>query len=131
MTTTRSQQDLQLALELVSGVEKNADVRKVYGGLCHQFPVMVRTVGLAQTLAFHESKASAGGDRGRAHTALLSHVAKLLGSTRDSLLRDVQGQPTAEYLHATRRILGAWIYFKRFAVSVLKVQSGQDAEGDT
>lgn len=131
MTTTRSQQDLNLALKLVSGVEANAEVRKIYGGLCHQFPVMVRTVGLAQTLAFHESKAAGKDNRAKAHGTLLSHVAHLLGSTRDSLLRDVQALPTPSYLHSTRRVLGAWIYFKRFAVSVLKVQSGQDAEDNT
>jgi CRISPR-associated protein Cmr5 len=32
-------------------------------------------------------------------------------------------------MHHTRRVLEAWVYFKRFAKSVLKVEAGGDDEG--
>lgn len=132
---TRSQRDLAFALAKVQQVanERDEQVKKIYGGLCHQFPVMVRTVGLAQTLAFHASKAGAEGDAGarkKAHRLLLKHVGELLGNGTNGAVERVQTLDTWAYLHDTRRVLAVWIYFKRFAVSVLKVESSQAAQDE-
>ena len=77
---TGSQRAYALAVELVSEVAAKPDpVQKTYGGLCHEFPMMVQGTGLAQAAAYHEAKAS-GGDAHRveAHELLLQHMAKLL-----------------------------------------------------
>lgn len=85
---TRAQQDLELAARLVSKIaedykEEEHPVRKLYGGLCHSFPVMVRTCGLCQAVAFSEDKKTKTGDkesdRNIAHRLLLQHVAELIG----------------------------------------------------
>ncbi len=137
MIQTKSQQDLVLAEECVSEVEasypdKENKTRKTYGGLCHNFPVMVMTCGLCQAVAFSLSKAK-DNERGKAHTLLLEHVAKLMLG-KDAKIGDlserIQTQDVMEYLLYTRRVLSAWIYFKRFAVSILDVDAA-NAEKET
>jgi CRISPR-associated protein Cmr5 len=135
---TRAQSDLLLAEKLVQEVKQrqNEKVSTIYGGLCHSFPVLVRTCGLCQALAFSQDKATGEGDRAQAHNFLLQHVGKLLASPGEgepgtqwkAALDRVQQGDAMEYLQATRRVLAAWIYFKRFAVSILKVQSPRGAE---
>lgn len=58
MPQTRSQKDMQRALELVSSLERaDPEVKRIYGGLCHSFPVMVMQSGLCQAVAFSADKA--------------------------------------------------------------------------
>ncbi|NUL82129.1 MAG: type III-B CRISPR module-associated protein Cmr5 [Armatimonadetes bacterium] len=136
---TRAQQDMELALKLVQQVAEkypNQDdkPRKIYGGLCHSFPVLVRTCGLCQALAFLEDKATtekSEDERADAHRLLLDHIAKIMSKEdRGSLMATVRGGSALDYLHYTRRILSVWIYFKRFAVSILKVKNAQEAQSD-
>lgn len=126
---TRAQQDMELAAQLVQAVSSHdKETQQIYGGLCHSFPVMVRTCGLCQAVAF--SKAKAGEEkkpREKAHTLILEHVAKVLGVQGD-LLQVVRDAPASDYMLYTRRILSAWVYFKRFAESILKVSSAAGAE---
>ncbi len=122
---TRAQRDLILAMELVGEVrELNAEVQRIYGGLCHNFPVMVRTCGLCQALAFSKDKSAADGDRATAHKLLLGHAARVLGATHGDLLDLVRSADVVTYMQQTRQLLDAWIYFKRFAVSILKAEAG-------
>lgn len=121
---TRAQQDMELAEKLVREVEQQKkEVRDIYGGLCHSFPVMVRTCGLCQALAFSKAKAEGGkDDRAKAHSLLLNHVRQLLCVQGDPL-DAVRDASAGDYMFYTRRVLSAWIYFKRFAESILKVSS--------
>jgi CRISPR-associated protein Cmr5 len=120
---TRAQSDMKKALELVSGLEGEAEkVKNIYGGLCHNFPILVRQSGLCQALAFSADKAQGDGDRARAHQKLLEHVAKILGT--NNALQAVQQADAIGYMHYTRRVLSAWVYFKRFSASVLGVHTG-------
>ncbi len=131
---TRAQRHLILAESCVSEVEKlPQETKNVYGGLCHSFPVLVRTNGLCQALAFSAAKGQSGGDRGDAHKRLLLHVWRILNGGKvppanASPLDDVRKAPTLTYLRQTREVLDAWIYFKRFAVSVLKVDTGDQQD---
>jgi CRISPR-associated protein Cmr5 len=126
---TRAQQDMELAARLVQEVRKeDKETQQIYGGLCHSFPVMVRTCGLCQAIAFSKAKAGDGKDaRERAHTLLLQHVQKLLALNGD-VLPAVREASASEYMLYTRRLLTAWVYFKRFAESVLEVKSAASAE---
>ena len=129
-TRTRAQEDMALACTLVGEVEKDENVRRIYGGLCHSFPVLVRTCGLCQAVAFSEAKKSSSDDaRAKAHRLLLEHTGKILKIEQDigSAIRKAE---TADYIHYTRRLLASWIYFKRFAVSILKVDSSASAKED-
>ncbi len=120
---TRSQQDMGLAARRVTEV-KNEPWAAAYGRLCHNFPIMVLTCGLCQAVAFSLAKAadSEKGDVGRkkAHERLLENVQEITSATSD----DIWGCSASEYILHTRRVLGAWIYYKRFAVSILDVKEG-------
>jgi len=130
---TRAQNDLILAEKLVSEVakeypNKKDQARQIYGGLCHSFPVMVRTCGLCQALAFSAAKAKAGGGaRADAHGQLLRHVGKIIGH-EENPLKAVQEADTTRYMLYTRQVLSAWIYFKRFAESILEVKSAKEGQ---
>lgn len=130
---TRSQELMKLAERLVSEVaqaypKEEDTTRKTYGSLCHEFPVMVRTCGLCQAVAFSLDKAGNNKtEREKAHELLLVHLARVLGVQRAELARHIQDLDTTQYLLATRKVVSAWLFFKRFAVSILKVKTGQDA----
>jgi CRISPR-associated protein Cmr5 len=116
---------MQLAEELVTAVKSRPDtVQKTYGGLCHEFPVMVRTCGLCQAVAFSLDKAEGN----EAHALLLDHVSSVLGIPRNQLAQRIETMPTTEYMLATRKVVSAWLFFKRFAVSILKVKGAHEAE---
>ncbi|MDW8104664.1 MAG: type III-B CRISPR module-associated protein Cmr5 [Armatimonadota bacterium] len=125
---TRAQQDMELAAQLVQQVsQQDGETQRIYGGLCHSFPVMVRTCGLCQAIAFSRAKEGEGKEpREKAHRLLLQHVAEIL-DVRGDLLQVVRNASASDYMLYTRRILSAWVYFKRFAESILKVSSA--AEG--
>jgi len=126
---TRAQQDMDLAARLVQEVRsQDRETQQIYGGLCHSFPVMVRTCGLCQALAFSQAKAGDGQDaREKAHRLLLQHVQKVLSLNGD-VLQVVREASASQYMLYTRRVLSAWVYFKRFAESILEVKSAASAE---
>lgn len=133
MPQTRNQKDMKRALELVSSLEQaDPELKRIYGGLCHSFPVMVLQSGLCQAVAFSAAKTSSEDQRerarARAHQKLLEHLGAILEVEGD-LLAHLHEAPTTAYMHHTRRVLEAWVYFKRFAKSVLKVEAGGDDEG--
>jgi CRISPR-associated protein Cmr5 len=122
---TQSQRYLETAARRVTEAQA-LGLEKIYGGLCHTFPVLVRTAGLAQAIAFHESKAGSesdvGGDRQKAHKRLLDDYKDLLPEF------DIGKAELGDYMRATRRVLGAWVFYKRFAVSILRVKPGDDRD---
>lgn len=134
---TRQQTYLRQALDDVTRVKDglvldNVKVdEKLYGGLCHTFPVLIHADGLCQTLAFFEAKTKAGAStasqqRAAAYKAVLDHAAALLGQpSRNVLVQQVPNWPLGEYMRHTRTLLDAWVYYKRFAVSVLDVKAGE------
>lgn len=141
---THSQRMMKLALELVSSVlevvkqeeyKLHADrIRQIYGSRCHDFPVLVRSCGLSQAIAFYVDKAN-DEDKAiaKAHQLLLQHIGAIIGvetdgkgGANDPLLRRVLEEADAtEYMLYTRRILQSWVYFRRFAVSILKVPTAE------
>ncbi|MGH2533306.1 MAG: type III-B CRISPR module-associated protein Cmr5 [Thermomicrobiales bacterium] len=123
---TRQQQDLARALDHISQLEDDETLRKTYGSLCHGFPILIRTNGLCQTLAFCFEKKSGDDVRARAYQRLWSHIAATLGHQNEAtLLNHVRQVSNAEYLFYTRRLMEAWVYYKRFAVSLLGVTAGE------
>lgn len=121
---TRSQQLLARALADVQTVPPRE--HKTYGSLCHRLPALVRRNGLCQTLAFLDSKKDA--KRKDAHELLLEHLAAQLGVGRGDVLKRVGEAPLPLYMHQTRIVLSALSYYKRFAVSILHVDSTDEDE---
>lgn len=144
----RSQRYLNTALDHVEAVRKatkpeeaeaesskrdKAARRRIYGGLCHTFPVLVRTNGLCQTLAFVAAKGASSETptppRAQAYRDVRDHVADILdikkpNGDRGDPLEAVRHAELTEYLRYTRTILDAWVYYRRFADSVLEVKAG-------
>ena len=121
---TRQQRYLSDALKRIQSMDRTRASAKIYGGLCHTFPILLRTNGLCQTLAFVEDKASGSGDRAAAYKLLRAHAAATLDLTDGELIRRISKAGAEEYLRYTRILLDAWVYYKRFAVSILGVESG-------
>ena len=122
---TRSQNDFILAHKLVTSVFENSgeNTRKIYGGLCHSFPIMVLTCGLCQAVAFADDKStSKDTERAEAHKLLLAHVGRVLEVSDP--VKALREDDALAYIQHTRRLLDSWIYFKRFAVSILRVEEG-------
>ncbi len=121
---TQSQEYMEMAAARVSDVEGKTWA-KVYGGLCHSFPVLVRTAGLAQAVAYHQSKAAAAGDVNasgpkQAHRRVIEDYEALLPKSKF----DIATAPLSEYMQATRRVLAAGVFYKRFAASILEATAG-------
>lgn len=130
---TRQQRMMQRAIQDVQALERsNDDLKNKYGGLCHNFPIMVRQCGLCQAVAFNAAKAKDSGKE-KAHKLILEHAQGQLGENNpldpSAFAASVAGWPTQEYVLNTRLLLQAFAFYKRFAESILHVEAS-DAGGD-
>ncbi len=138
----RQQEMMRRALADVTRIATEGDEEEkgVYGGLCHKLPILIRTCGLCQALAFVDAKAEGKGPRAGAHRRLredVTHVlAQFAGVTvpvtngNPGLLVAIADLPTAQYAHTTRILLQGLVFYKRFAVSVLKAEVDDYGEED-
>ena len=125
----RAQEDLKRAVHDITALGNQSDgVKKNYIRRVKDFPALVMTVGLAQALAFSKEKATKTNDLGKAHGLLLQHVAGILNVT--DAVEAIQQAKTLEYMHHTRRVLAAWVYYRRFAVSILDPKGTLQEEGE-
>ena len=113
---------MKKALAAVQGVStSSAPIRKTYGALCHQIPILVLTNGLGLTAAFVEAKAASE----EPYRLIKEHLAGVLGAGPNvNLSTHIKGRTSEEYMLDTFTILDAWVYYKRFAVSLLGVEAG-------
>jgi CRISPR-associated protein Cmr5 len=135
MPATRSQRYLDTALRHVEAVRDKTkpkeERRNIYGGLCYVFPVLVRTNGLCQALAFVAAKAGKDEQepppRAWAYQQLRDNIAEVLGIEGDPLAA-VRDAGLFEYMRMTRTVLDAWDFYPRFADSVLEVELANAGE---
>lgn len=103
--------------------------RKAYGSLAHKLPVLIRTSGLAQALAFVEAR---NGDNTPQRQLLkdLESVLRANGALAENarLTDRSRNADFEEYMRLTEASLQALLWFKRFAQSELKVEAGTEAE---
>lgn len=119
---TRQQRYLLLAMNAVDIVVDHARAdaarRDTYKNLCHDFPVMVMTDGLCQTLAFVEAKAATAATpvtgQAAAYRDLQANVREILDIGAHPL-DTIRSEPLVAYMRHTQAVLEAWVYFKRFA----------------
>lgn len=121
---TRDQRYAEKIFEQVSQLlQKPKPEQKQYGSMAHKLPVLIRTAGLAQALAFVEAR---GKDP---HRDLLRHLeATIYGGNANPnrlIARSREAQLT-EYRQLTHSALKALLWYKRFAQSVLNVEAGED-----
>ena len=93
-----------------------------YGSMAHKLPVLVRTAGLAQALAFVDARGEP------ACKLLLRDLAAVLGYTMaDQLVAASRAAEFRAYLQLTQQVMGALIWYKRFTHSVLDVDATDEA----
>jgi CRISPR-associated protein Cmr5 len=102
--------------------QKPADYADSYGSMAHKLPVLIRSAGLAQALAFVEARGKP------AHIDLLNHLAKVVmkddhanGGTLAAQSRNTE--QLSEYMYLTHEVMAALVWYKRFAQSVLDVDA--------
>lgn len=118
---TRDQKFAASAYKLVSAVSSPEDKQK-YGSMAHKLPVLIRTAGLAQALAFVEARGQ------EPHKLLLGHLAETVGQgTREALLARSRQAELSEYIRLTQDVIAALLWYKRFAQSVLGVEASEEA----
>lgn len=122
--------DQKLALAVYTRVQKISDEYndkqkyKQYGGLAHKLPILIRTAGLAQALAFVEARCKQNPLQRR----LLEDLAGVLGE--QELVKRSRSVHFSEYIQLTQQALDALLWFKRYAQSVLDVQSGEGEDDE-
>ena len=102
--------------------------RKKYGSMAHKLPVLIRSAGLAQALAFVQARGESP------HQHLLNNLAQVvLGTTHNGNDLAVQSRTTTglhEYMYLTYEVLAALFWYKRFAQSVLKIDPSDASNED-
>jgi CRISPR-associated protein Cmr5 len=101
--------------------------RKKYGSMAHKLPVLIRIAGLSQALHFLDSR---GNDDQK---LLLRHLALTLGFVDEDelkaeaqLLERSRASQLSAYMRLTQQAMSALQWYKRFAQSVLRVESGEE-----
>lgn len=116
---TRNQEYAAKIFEQVMRVGE--EQRRKYGSLAHRLPVLIRTAGLAQALAFVDARGDTAGK------ILLDDIAAILKlENKEKLLECSREAELPEYMRLTRYVLIALTWYKRFAQSVLGVEAGAD-----
>ena len=119
--------DQEYAAQIFQQVQEvaswEAKEKKKYGSMAHKLPVLIRSAGLVQALAFVAARGNSSQQR------LLEHVAVVVGEGNAAqLLSRSRTADLAPYMALTQRVIAALLWYKRFAQSVLGVEQDGDEE---
>ena len=119
--TTRQQQYASSAHQRVTALQvRDSSFKTRYGSIAHRLPVLIRSAGLAQALAYVDAR---GKDEGQ---QLLDDMATVVGvANRSALISQSRTLVLLEYMYLTDQCLDTLPWFKRFAQTILKVEPGQ------
>ena len=119
---TRDQIYAATVYEQVATVREKEPEYKKYGAMAHKLPLLIRTAGLVQALAFVEAR---GKD---IQKQLLSDLkATIEPNDPRTLLVHAQNADLSEYMRLTQQIMAALLWYKRFAQSILEVDASEAA----
>jgi CRISPR-associated protein Cmr5 len=114
-----------------SGTKKE---QRQYGSFAHRLPILIRTAGLAQALAFVDAKcreSQQGGGNTPPAPKLLNDIAQVIDCTDgDALLEKSRTSPLYEYMRLSQQVMAALLWYKRFAQSVLNIKQGDEDTSD-
>ncbi len=119
---TRDQKYATIAYNQVYTIKDKEGCKK-YGAMAHKLPILIHTAGLAQALAFVNSR-----DKEIQKQLLSDLKAAIELDDPRTLLAHVQNADLNEYIRLTRQVLDALLWYKRFAQSILGVEAGEDEE---
>jgi len=122
---TRDQEYAADVYKRVLEVKKAEEAeRNRYGAMAHQLPILIRTAGLAQALAFLESRDTKG------HKQLLIDLTATVGKPAGTLAGSARGAEMSDYMRLTRQVMAALLWYKRFAQSVLDIKNTAGRDGN-
>lgn len=102
--------------------KKSESDKKKYGSMAHKLPILIRTSGLAQAIAFVESRGL------EPHKELLHHLASVVTQEpSDAFAKRCRDAELADYMALTEQTMLALTWYKRFAQSVLDVDASEDS----
>lgn len=123
MAEIQSQKWARLAYGHIQLAERQARKDK-YGGLWMRLPFLVMTNGLSQAVAFVASKVKPEHPE---FQWVLSDLAAILGFNANTVQTQVQTiQTTQGYALATRKVLDASIWYKRYAEGIYGLDPASD-----
>src|SRR5450631_1375739 len=118
--------DQKYALDAYTNVlaikDKDKKNARKYGVMCHKLPILIHTAGLAQALAFVES---------RKDVIYKKDFLDNLGKTIEIEGKLTEAARTAElndYMRLTAQVMEALVWYKRFAQSILGVDASDNEE---
>jgi CRISPR-associated protein Cmr5 len=132
--------DQQYAAQVFRQVEKllgrNRKEQKQYGSMAHKLPVLIRSAGLAQALAFVAATVKRGRDENDVEGTkwtpqgqLLDDLAQMLElEGAEELLTQSRNVSLDEYMFLTQNALAALLWYKRYAQSVLDVEPSDETD---
>lgn len=101
-------------LKVSNHKDKSKKQKEEYKSMAEKFPVLVQTAGLAQALSFVKA------DDNEMRQKLLADLCATL--KRPNLCNEsLNTKNLQEYLHLTRQVMMALLWYKRFAKSVLEL----------
>jgi CRISPR-associated protein Cmr5 len=118
---TRDQKYGIAAHKSVQAVKEQEDARK-YGVMCHKLPILIHTAGLAQALAFVESR------KGGIYKTFLKDLGETL--EEKDIVTTAREADLNEYMRLTAQVMEALVWYKRFAQSILGVDVSDPDEED-
>lgn len=98
---------------------KDIEFKKKYRTMAQKLPMLIRTAGLAQALAFLEAKV----DSEPAWKCLCDHLTSTVTACVgiDDLLQKSRQAPLQDYTYVTQQVLQALLWYKRLAESELDI----------
>lgn len=119
---TRDQSYALIVHDQVIAIQKQVSARR-YGVMSHKLPILIRTSGLVQALAFVASR------KETIYQDFLRDLASTMGfKDKEALFHAARTSKLQHYMLLTQRILDALIWYKRFAQSILKVDASDSAD---
>ena len=104
--------------------------RNKYGSTAHKLPILIRTAGLAQALAFVETRGKNDGKdkdgkkRENPYKDFLQDLEATVGTNgQGTLAKRAREAELEDYMLLTQQVLHALLWYKRFAQSILDVDA--------
>jgi CRISPR-associated protein Cmr5 len=122
---TRDQRYAIQILKQVQAIKRHPEYKeslyKKYGAISFQLPILIHSAGLAQALAYVESRKE----------QIFKDFLRDLSITickGESLCEQARNVELPEYILLSRQVLAALLWYKRFAQSILDVDAEETLE---
>jgi CRISPR type III-B/RAMP module-associated protein Cmr5 len=120
---TAHQRRASLASQFVAGVPES--MQKRYNALAHKLPVLLRTSGLVQVLAFLRAKAGATDENASAERRLAEQLGRHLQAAKyvkdgvnvEAVHAEIMKAPYVEYLRMQQEAIACSAWHKRFSAA--------------